>query len=78
MRYVALAVTALGAIVAFRILLVRNRATRLQIQDRRAHAAGSAAPGARVLAALAWPVFFVFVAVVLVLGVFLGSLVGPH
>jgi ABC-type Fe3+ transport system permease subunit len=78
MRYVALAVTVLGAIVAFRILLARNRATRLQIQDRRAQAAGPAAPGARVLSALAWPVFFVVVAVVLVLGVLLGSLVGPN
>jgi ABC-type Fe3+ transport system permease subunit len=78
MRYVALAVTALGTIVAFRILLARNRGTRLQIQDRRGQAAEPAAPGARVLAVLAWPVFFVFVAVVLVFGVFLGSLVGPN
>ena len=65
------------AVVIIRALLMRTLSFRMHSQ-RRAVPVTPLSLRARIGAALAWPVFFVLVAGVLVLGVFVGSLVGAH
>jgi hypothetical protein len=78
MRYVVLAVAALAALWLGRLALVRTRASRARSQYLRASAAPPRTRTERLMAALAWPVFFVLVGVVVALGLLVGWLAGPH
>jgi ABC-type uncharacterized transport system permease subunit len=76
MRYAVLAVAALTALWLGRLALLRTRASRARSQFLRASAAPPRTTTERVMALLAWPVFFVLVAVVVAIGLFVGWLVG--
>jgi len=77
MKYVALAMAAAVVVVIIRAMLMRTLSSRMRSQSR----PDPVVPlgwRAQVGVALAWPVFFVLVAAVLGLGVFVGSVLGPH
>jgi hypothetical protein len=78
MKYVAIGLAAAVAIVILRAMLIRTISSRLRTESSRAAAAAPMTMRGRIQAILAWPVFFAVVAAVLVLGVFVGSIVGPH
>jgi type VI protein secretion system component VasF len=79
MKYVALALGAAVAVVAIRAILMRTLAARLGGQREQAALEGApASMRTRLSMALAWPVFFLMVAAVLVLGVLVGSLLAPR
>jgi len=77
MKYLALAVIAVVALLLLRAILFRTLDARLH---GRATARRPAPAGfrARAGAALAWPVFLLAVVATLVLGVLVGSFVGPN
>ena len=64
--------------VAARSLAMATRKSRLQAAEVRAAAAEPPSRRDRVLALAAWPVFLILVAVVVALGMVVGTLVGPH
>jgi|GEM_PF-1277748 hypothetical protein len=64
--------------ITVRWLMGASRASRQRAEDARAAAAGPASRRARLVAIATWPVFIVLVAVVVVVGLVVGTLVGPH
>ncbi|MGD0019249.1 MAG: hypothetical protein ABSD62_08335 [Candidatus Limnocylindrales bacterium] len=64
--------------VAARWLILTTRKSRQRAARSRAAAAGPASRRARLLAAASLPVFIFLVAVVVVVGLLVGTLVGPH
>jgi hypothetical protein len=64
--------------VTVRWLLSATRASRLRAEEARAAAAAPASRRGRLVAIATWPVFIVLVAVVVMLGLVVGTLVGPH
>lgn len=64
--------------VAARSLAMATRKSRLQAAEVRAAAAEPPSRRDRVLALATWPVFLILVAVVVALGMVVGTLVGPH
>ena len=73
---VAVAFVPIG--VTVRWLLSATRASRMRTEEARAAAAGPPSRRARLIAISTWPIFLVLVAVVVVLGLVVGTLVGPH
>jgi hypothetical protein len=73
---VAVAFVPIG--VTVRWLLSATRASRMRTEGARAAAAGPPSRRARLIAIATWPIFLVLVAVVVVLGLVVGTLVGPH
>ena len=73
---VAVAFVPIG--VTVRWLLSATRASRMRTEEARAAAAGPPSRRARLIAIATWPIFLVLVAVVVVLGLVVGTLVGPH
>jgi ABC-type Fe3+ transport system permease subunit len=76
-KYVAVSLAAAVVLVIVRAWLMRALPSRAGRQSQK-----PAPPPAdfrtRLNAALAWPVFFVLVGIVLMLGVFVGSVVGNY
>jgi hypothetical protein len=64
--------------ITVRWLMGASRASRQRAEDARAAAVGPASRRARLVAIATWPVFIVLVAVVVVVGLVVGTLVGPH
>ena len=64
--------------ITVRWLMGASRASRQRAEDARAAAAGPPSRRARLVAIATWPVFIVLVAVVVVVGLVVGTLVGPH
>jgi hypothetical protein len=64
--------------VTVRWLILATRRTRQRATDARAAAAAPVSRRARLLGLTAWPVFLVLVAVVVVMGLVVGTIVGPH
>ena len=64
--------------ITVRWLMGASRASRQRAEDARAAAAGPPSRSARLVAIATWPVFIVLVAVVVVVGLVVGTLVGPH
>jgi hypothetical protein len=75
MKYVAIGLAAAVVIVIVRAWLMQALASRAGLQSQKP-APAPADFRTRLSAALAWPVFFVLVGVVLVLGVLVGSVIG--
>jgi hypothetical protein len=76
---VAIAFVPFGVMV--RWLILASRASRLRAAEHRAATAAPEAPAsrrARMLELAAWPVFLVLVAVVVVMALVVGTIVGPH
>ena len=64
--------------ITVRWLMSATRESRLRAEEARAAAAGPPARHARLIAIATWPIFLVLVAVAVVLGLVVGTLVGPH
>lgn len=73
---VAVAFVPIG--VTVRWLLSATRASRMRTEEARAAATGPPSRRARLISIATWPIFLVLVAVVVVLGLVVGTLVGPH
>ena len=64
--------------VTARSLILATRGSRQRAAETRAATAAPASRHARLLELAAWPVFLVLVAVVVVMGLVVGTFVGPH
>jgi hypothetical protein len=64
--------------VTVRSLILTTRARRQQAADARAASVGPASRRGRLIELAAWPVFLFLVAVVVVMGLVVGTIVGPH
>jgi hypothetical protein len=64
--------------ITARWLILATRESRQRAAEARATAAPPASYRARLLELAAWPVFIFLVSVVVVLGLVVGTLVGPH
>ncbi len=73
---VAVAFVPIG--VTIRWLMSATRASRLRAEEARAAAAPLPSRRARLFEVAMWPIFIVLVAVVVVIGLVVGTLVGPH
>jgi hypothetical protein len=64
--------------ITIRLLMGGSRESRQRAEEARAAAAGPPSRRARLIAIATWPVFIGLVAAVVVLGLVVGIMVGPH